>query len=233
MINIQLEENNGSEHEIIDEINDYLNTRYLSAMEAAWRIFKYRMASQTPSVTYLPIHLSEEQIILRGNINNNLSSLQCYFLHLLNPEFDNLTYCEYNELYLFNYAEESIDQNSLLPNTYLENKQEGYRQCIVKPYKQGHLHVAQINIVHPCIGEKYYLHILLNHRATRSFEHLQTVKNIEYPTFQQAARALDLLDDITENEQCFTEAVSYNCIPAQLHLLFCHLILKGIAPQTI
>ncbi|CAG8775701.1 14978_t:CDS:2, partial [Cetraspora pellucida] len=46
-------------------------------------------------------------------------------------------------------------------------------------------------------------------------------------------RALGLLDDITENEQCFAEAVSYNCTPAQLRLLFCHLILEGMALQTI
>ncbi|CAG8664149.1 16506_t:CDS:2, partial [Cetraspora pellucida] len=136
MINVQLEENNRSEHEIIDEINDYLNARYLSAIEATWRIFKYRIVSQSPSVTCLPIYLPEEQIILHGNINNNLSSLQCYFLRPSNPEFENLTYCRYNELYLFSYAEESINQNSLSPNTYLENKQEGYCQRIVRPYKQ-------------------------------------------------------------------------------------------------
>ncbi|CAG8708035.1 4998_t:CDS:2, partial [Cetraspora pellucida] len=75
-------------------------------------------------------------IIICGNNNNNLSILQRYFLRPSSPEFDNLTYCKYNELYLFKYAEEPIDQHSLSSNTYLEKKQGGYRQCIVKPYKQ-------------------------------------------------------------------------------------------------
>ncbi|CAG8841170.1 29381_t:CDS:2, partial [Gigaspora margarita] len=60
-INISVEQNN--EPKIIDEINDYLNAHYLSTIEAAWRIFKYKIASQLPSVTCLLIHLPEEQII--------------------------------------------------------------------------------------------------------------------------------------------------------------------------
>lgn len=39
-------------------------------MEAVWHIFKYKLTSQTPSVTCLPIHLPDEQIIVHGNKNN-------------------------------------------------------------------------------------------------------------------------------------------------------------------
>src|SRR6185436_14884944 len=90
-----------------------------------------------------------------------------------------------------------------------------------------------MNIVRLCVDEKYYLRTLLNCCATRSFKDLQKVNGVIYLTFQDATRALGLLDDITENEQCFTEAVSYNCTPAQLCLLFCHLILEGMAAQAI
>ncbi|CAG8499997.1 14260_t:CDS:2 [Gigaspora rosea] len=48
-----------------------------------------------------------------------------------------------------------------------------------------------------------------------------------------AARALGLLDDTNEYEQCFAEAVSYNCTPGQLHLLFCHLILEGVNESLV
>lgn len=51
--------------------------------------------------------------------------------------------------------------------------------------------------------------------------------------FQDAARALGLLENTTEYEQCFSEAISYNCTPAQLHLLFCQLIIKGMAAQNM
>lgn len=59
------------------------------------------------------------------------------------------------------------------------------------------------------------------------------MNRILYSTFQDAARALGLLEDTNEYEQCFAEAVSYNCTPGQLRLLFCHLILEGMAAQTI
>ncbi|CAG8783459.1 7158_t:CDS:2, partial [Cetraspora pellucida] len=91
---------------------------------AVWRIFKYRITSQLPSVTCLLIHLPGEQTILRGG-NNNLSTLQCYFLHLPNIEFDALTYCKYYELYTFTYAKDLVNQQSLPPNNYLEKEQEG------------------------------------------------------------------------------------------------------------
>jgi len=149
MITVQTEEKNKLDNEKIDEISDYINAHYLSAMEATWRIFKYKITSQSPSVTCLPIYLPEEQIILCGNNNNNLSTLQCYFLHPPNPEFDNLTYCKYNELYSFNYTKNLIDQHSLPLNTYLEEKKEGYCQRIVKPYKQNHIRITRMNIIRP------------------------------------------------------------------------------------
>ncbi|CAG8542812.1 5408_t:CDS:2, partial [Cetraspora pellucida] len=200
----------GKENETIDEIKDYLNARYISTMEAVWQIFKYRITLQSPSVTCLPVHLPGEQIILQGNSNNNLSILQHYFLRPPYVEFNNLTYCKYYELYSFKYAEDSIDQKSLPPNAYLEIKQEGYHQ-----------------------REKYYLQMLLNYHAVQLFEDLRIVNSVLCSTFQDAARALGLLEDITEHEQCFAEAILYKCTPAQLRLLFCHLILEGMAAQSV
>ncbi|CAG8820100.1 13647_t:CDS:2, partial [Gigaspora margarita] len=62
-INYQRQENNEPEQKIVDEIKDYLNARYLSAMEAVWHIFKYKITSHyaenitnqytLPSNTYL------------------------------------------------------------------------------------------------------------------------------------------------------------------------------------
>ncbi|CAG8819006.1 46109_t:CDS:2, partial [Gigaspora margarita] len=48
-----------------------------------------------------------------------------------------------------------------------------------------------------------------------------------------AACALGLLENTTEYEQCFNESLTYNCIPGQLRLLFCRLIIEGIAAQTV
>jgi hypothetical protein len=39
-----------------DEIKAYLERRYVSAFEASWRLFSFRMHDGTPSVTRLAVH---------------------------------------------------------------------------------------------------------------------------------------------------------------------------------
>ncbi|CAG8613215.1 42066_t:CDS:2 [Gigaspora margarita] len=92
-VNISVEEN---KTKAIDEIKNYLNICYLSAMEVVWRIFKYKIVSQTLSVTCLLIHLPNEQIILRGNHNNTCA------LDLLEDVTEN-EQC-FNEAVLYNYC---------------------------------------------------------------------------------------------------------------------------------
>ena len=47
---IETDENEQSEHEIVNEIKDYHNAWYLSAIEAVWYIFKYKITLQLLSV---------------------------------------------------------------------------------------------------------------------------------------------------------------------------------------
>ncbi|CAG8558570.1 18939_t:CDS:2 [Dentiscutata erythropus] len=109
-IRIQTNENNETDKIIVNEIKDYLNAQYLSAMVVIWQIFKYNITSQMSSVTCLLIHLPNEQIILHKNYNIKLSTLQRYFLRPTNTAFNDLTYCRYNELYTFSYIENITDQ---------------------------------------------------------------------------------------------------------------------------
>ncbi|OBZ81251.1 hypothetical protein A0J61_10700 [Choanephora cucurbitarum] len=44
-----------------DEIERYLTSRYIGPTEAVWRLFKYAMYEEDPSVTWLAIHLENEQ----------------------------------------------------------------------------------------------------------------------------------------------------------------------------
>ena len=58
-----------------NEIVKYVDGRYLSASEACWRIFRYSMHREFPSVTRLAIHLPNEQIVY-FNENQNLNKLK-------------------------------------------------------------------------------------------------------------------------------------------------------------
>nr|GEU99924.1 hypothetical protein CTI12_AA250730 [Tanacetum cinerariifolium] len=50
--------------EEVDEIKDFLNCRYMSACEAAWRIYGFEIHYRTPSVERLPFHLKDEYQVI-------------------------------------------------------------------------------------------------------------------------------------------------------------------------
>ena len=86
-----------------DEVKDYINARYLSASEAAWRIFGFQINHREPSVSPLPIHLPgcdqvvfEEQTALQSTV----SMLDRYLSRPEDVTFDHIKYCEYYEQYM-------------------------------------------------------------------------------------------------------------------------------------
>ena len=57
-----------------DEIQSYLDARYVSAVEACWRIFELPMHEMDPKVERLPIHLKNEQTV-RFEPDDNLAEV--------------------------------------------------------------------------------------------------------------------------------------------------------------
>ncbi|GKD08793.1 ATP-dependent DNA helicase RRM3-like protein [Tanacetum coccineum] len=50
--------------EEVEEIKDFYDCRYLSACEAAWRIYGFDIYNRTPFVEWLPFHLQDEQSVI-------------------------------------------------------------------------------------------------------------------------------------------------------------------------
>jgi hypothetical protein len=50
--------------ETLDEIKLYLDSRYVSASEATWRLFRFNMHEETPNVVWLAVHLENEQAVI-------------------------------------------------------------------------------------------------------------------------------------------------------------------------
>jgi hypothetical protein len=48
----------------VDEVKCYLDSRYISSIEAMWRIFELEMHLEWPSVYRLPVHLPNEQMVI-------------------------------------------------------------------------------------------------------------------------------------------------------------------------
>ena len=89
-----------------DEIKDCLDARYLSASEAAWRIFGFQINHWEPSVSPLPIHLPErDQVIFeegseQAAMQTTVSMLDHYLSRPEDTIFDDIKYCEYYEQYM-------------------------------------------------------------------------------------------------------------------------------------
>jgi len=45
----------------VDEIQDYIDGRYIGPVEACWHLFEFPMHQELPSVYCLPVHLQNEQ----------------------------------------------------------------------------------------------------------------------------------------------------------------------------
>lgn len=96
--------------ETTDEIQEYIQARYLSASEAAWRIFGFHVNQREPSVTALPVHLPGEDSLLFSAENaervlaTTISLLERYLARPVDTMFDDVRYCEYYEQFMVSYS---------------------------------------------------------------------------------------------------------------------------------
>ena len=73
-------------------------------------------------------------------------------------------------------------------------------------------------------GEAYYLRLLLQHYAARSYEQLRVIEGVTYDTFREAAEKCGLFASNNENQLSMREAVRYHYAPSMLRGLFVTLV---------
>jgi PIF1-like helicase len=218
---------NHTEHDHVDELKDYVEGRYLSAHEAAWRILGFHITSKTPSVACLPLHLPEGNIPrYSGGQSTNQSSTSLlirYFNRPLHPSFDALSYCQYfkeHVLYKWDAA------GTLGPDDHLEQPIPGCVRQKVSPRRVG-CKVTRIRVVSPTSGELFYLRCLLIRQPARSYAQLRTVDGITFDSFHEAAIRLGLFANENEGQYTLTDAIASFCTPAQIRFLFSRVVLEG------
>jgi hypothetical protein len=98
--------------EIDDEIKRYIDCRYLSSQEAAWRLFRFEMCCQSHTIYRMHIHLpnrynvyfveGQEEQALQNPENFAKSMLhQWFILNLNDEEARQLLYCEVGTRYVW------------------------------------------------------------------------------------------------------------------------------------
>lgn len=189
-----------------NEIQNFLDARYVSAAEACWRLFSFSLHDENPKHQRLMIHLPDQEIVYFNendnaeDLNNRtvkLTTLTAFFLMNSENEFARtLLYTEFPEHFTWK-------KNKWHP------RQRGFGATIGRIYS-----------ISPKEVEKYCLRMLLNHvRGPTSFIDLKTVDGVVHSTFREAARAMSLLQDDSEWSTCLTEASSYQ-LPSSLRNLF-------------
>ncbi|XP_022004510.1 uncharacterized protein LOC110902078 [Helianthus annuus] len=183
----------------VDEVKAYLDCRYISACEAAWRIFKFDIHYRVPSVEILPFHCEDGQAIVHDD-NSNLCDV------VSNPTVKMTMFTEWmkcNKMDPFARTLQYIE----FPRYFVWIRKERKWMRRKQPFGA----VGRIHYVPPSLGDCYFLRILLNHVIGQvSFDDIRTVDGKIYDTFKDACFARGLLDDDKEYIVAVTEASAWS-----------------------
>ncbi|XP_028053298.1 uncharacterized protein LOC114257721 [Camellia sinensis] len=191
-----------------DEVQQFIDGRWVCAPETLWKIFKFPMTRMTPSVELLQIHLPNKQQVRFYTFQD--------ITNVLGDEY-------YSRTMLTQFFQLNVDDETANWYLYREIPQH-YRWCNSTKIWQLRLNrqrvIGRIYTVSPSEGERFYLRILHNHiRGPKSFDHLLMVNGIAYPTFIQAAEHHGLLEHDDSIRQCLLEAATMH-MPSALRRLF-------------
>ena len=167
-----------------DEVQTFLDCRYVSAPEAAWRLFCFPMHSQSHSVIRLHVHLpnfqqvffrdGEEAAAVERAENRNTMLTAWFELNRRDPQAREILYCDLPYHYTFDNRERKWSP-----------RRRNAEKIIAR--------MANANIRE---GERYFLRVLLLHvPGATSFDDLKTYDGIVHETFRAACSARGLLHD--------------------------------------
>jgi hypothetical protein len=217
--NIAIEEHGTLQH---DEIKTFMDSRYVSAPEAAWRLFGFNMHEQSHTIVRLQVHLPDEQnvyftednmAIVAEAASNKLTNLTAWFL--LNQEDQSANDILYSD----------IPQHYVYSNKHGKwtPRQRGENKTIGRMYS--------VNLASDT--ERFCLRLLLLHvRGATSFEDLKTYDGQVFDTFKEAAQKRGLFNDDATWENTLMEAAAEK-MPRALRQLFANLCVLAVPPNVV
>uniref|UniRef100_A0AC35FFM5 ATP-dependent DNA helicase n=1 Tax=Panagrolaimus sp. PS1159 TaxID=55785 RepID=A0AC35FFM5_9BILA len=220
-----------------DECESFLNSRYMGAAEACWRIFGFELHKQSHSISRLPLHLPNEQTInftdaeniedLQAAMDSKNKFLDWFELNKRDTNARKYFYHEIPEHYTW----------APIPNQKLTNADgtKNKKQYQWKTREASFKVIGRMYSASPTNPELFHLRILLNHvKGATSFEDLKTVGTTVCQTFTQACLELGLIEDDKEWARVLEEA-EVSLSPYQMRNLFVRLLIhcQPIAPHEL
>lgn len=199
---------NGDEKNITnDEIERYVTARYVSASEAYWRLYEFKILMKYPPVMKLPLHLEDKQTVLFhphqaeevANKPPPRTKLTAYFkLNATNPLARSILYPDICSQYIWKGSRwvKRLRKAAKL--------HEGHGTGVQWSDMIGRIPVISLS---PRQSELYYMRMLLHHKpGATSFADLHKIDGNEEETFAAACMKLGLLEDDTEIDKVMQEA---------------------------
>ncbi|XP_064648740.1 uncharacterized protein LOC135500954 [Lineus longissimus] len=190
-----------------DEIETYLNARYISASEAFWRIYNFPLHQKYPPVEKLPCHLPGEQVVLfepdaaANTVQNGqpITKLTAFFTtNATDKEAKNITYPDFPRYFTWNASKKAWQRRK--HGTSLDQNYQFVADTI------GRIPTIALT---PHQSELYYLRMLLHHKpGPCSYEDIRTIDDTLCPTFRDTCNKLGLISDDNEINLAMTEASS-------------------------
>jgi len=179
-----------------DEIKAYLEGHYVSASEASWHIFSFRMHEGTSSITHLAVH---EPGMHKVVYNDNASIFET-----INSEQNQKT--TFTEYFQANIDYPLARKVTYMDFPYVFTWTNGTKKWTIR---QKGCFVGRLYFVNPSTDERYFLRTLLTKvKGAVSFEVLHTINNVVHDTFKSACIALSLYDLDDEWNACLEEAIN-------------------------
>ncbi|GAA0147726.1 hypothetical protein LIER_36573 [Lithospermum erythrorhizon] len=167
-------ENSNSE---VDEIADFQNARWVSLVEAAWRIYGFALHSMFPAVLQLQVHLPKFQTV-QFEEDADLEQL-------LQDERQKRTML--TDFFNMNAMDHEASELNMLykefPQYYV-----WHTQFSAWPRRKRGIVIGRMCAVNPIENERYYLRVLLsNVRCPKSYDDLLIVNGVLSNSFQKAS----------------------------------------------
>lgn len=160
-----------------DEINFFLDGRYICASEVAWRLLGFDIHNRFSSVEQGEKNVSFKQhdnlIQVAAKATKRLSKLEGWFeANKIIPEARQFTYHEFPQYFTW--------------KAYINRWKIRERGTVF----------GRLSDVHESSGETFFLRMILMHqKGATSFRDLRTINGIVYNTYKEACDALGLLKD--------------------------------------
>ncbi|XP_076922617.1 uncharacterized protein LOC143584446 [Bidens hawaiensis] len=197
-----------------NEIDNFVDGRFICPHEAAWRIFNFPIHHRYPAVQVLAVHLENMQ-------NVGLSDQQ-KLLHVVNNPCVVLT--TLTEWFATN-AHDPSGRHLRYIDFLSEYRWEGSGKCWIRRLNTSTNTIGRLAFIHPSSGESFFLRMLLNHQTgCKSFADVRTVDGVIYDTYRSACEKLGLLVDDNEWLLALDEAKAW-ATPKELRALFAHILL--------